>query len=104
MCSATQDAIWLRQILDEIGMKQEDPTTIHSDNQSGIQLAKSLVFHPRTKHIEIHYHFICERLLSSMRCGVHCNTNEQLADIFTKLLTKEKFDKFRSKLSILKVS
>ncbi|KAJ7533272.1 hypothetical protein O6H91_13G040300 [Diphasiastrum complanatum] len=103
MCSATQEAIWLRQILDEMDMKQEKPTTIHSNSQSGIQLEKNLVFHGRTKRIEIHYHFIRERVLSKEINIVHCSTGEQLADIFTKPLVREKFDKFRSKLSVLKL-
>ncbi|KAJ7285385.1 hypothetical protein O6H91_05G047100 [Diphasiastrum complanatum] len=103
MCSAGHEAIWLRQILDEVVMKQENPMTIHSDCQSGIQLAKNLVFHARTKHIEIQYHFICERLLSREIHVVHCSTYEQLADIFTKPLVREKFDRFRSKLSVLKI-
>ncbi|KAJ7571434.1 hypothetical protein O6H91_01G163000 [Diphasiastrum complanatum] len=103
MCSAAHEAILLRQILDEVGRKQENPTIIHSDNQSGIQLAKNPVFHARTKHIEIQYHFIRERLLSQEINVFHCSTDEQLVDIFTKPLIGEKFDKFRSKLSILKV-
>ncbi|KAJ7514205.1 hypothetical protein O6H91_23G033000 [Diphasiastrum complanatum] len=84
-------------------MKQKNPTTLHSDSQSGIQLAKNPVFHARTKHIEIQYHFIRERLLSREIHVVHYSTGEQLADIFTKPLVGEKFDKFRSKLSVLKV-
>ncbi|KAJ7295085.1 hypothetical protein O6H91_Y213600 [Diphasiastrum complanatum] len=103
MCSVAQEAIWLRQILEEVGMKQKNPTTLHSASQSGIQLAKNPVFHARTKHIEIQYHFIRERLLSREIYVAHCSTEEQLADIFTKPLVGEKFDKFRSKLSILKV-
>ncbi|KAJ7523335.1 hypothetical protein O6H91_18G047700 [Diphasiastrum complanatum] len=103
MCSAAQEAIWLRQILEEVGMKQKNLTTLHSNSQSDIQLAKNPVFHARTKHIEIQYHFIRERLLSREIHVVHCSTEEQLADIFTKPLVGEKFGKFRSKLSILKV-
>ena len=41
-----------------------DPTTIYCDNLSNIQLAKNPVFHARTKHIEVHYHFVRERVLS----------------------------------------
>jgi hypothetical protein len=41
-----------------------DPTVIYSDNLRSIQLAKNPVFHARTKHIEVHYHFVRERVLS----------------------------------------
>ena len=46
-------------------MEVSDPTTIYCDNLNSIQLAKNPVFHARTKHIEVHYHFVCERVLSS---------------------------------------
>jgi hypothetical protein len=41
-----------------------DPTVIYCDNLGSIQLAKNPVFHARTKHIEVHYHFVRERVLS----------------------------------------
>ena len=45
-------------------MEVSDPATIYCDNLSSIQLAKNPVFHARTKHIEVHYHFVRERVLS----------------------------------------
>ena len=45
-------------------MEVVDPILIYYDNISSIQLAKNLVFHARTKHIEVHYHFVCECILS----------------------------------------
>ena len=53
-------AIWLRRILTDLNERQEDGTTICFDNISSIALSKNLVFHGRSKHIEIRYHFIRE--------------------------------------------
>ena len=41
-----------------------NPIPIYFDNMSSMQLAKTLVLHARTNHIEVHYHFVCERVLS----------------------------------------
>eukprot|EP00253_Pinus_taeda_P026826 PITA_26826 len=55
---ASKEALWLRQILSEFGFQQQHPTTLWCDNQSAIQLCKDPVQHQRSKHIELHMHFI----------------------------------------------
>ena len=57
---ATCQAILLRRILIDLNERQEDGTTIYCDNISSIALSKNRVFHRRSKHIEIRYHFIRE--------------------------------------------
>ncbi|KAK4400510.1 Retrovirus-related Pol polyprotein from transposon TNT 1-94 [Sesamum angolense] len=54
---AFKDALWLEGLLKEIGFLKQK-VTIYSDSQYGIQLCKNLVFHDRTKHIDVRYHFI----------------------------------------------
>eukprot|EP00253_Pinus_taeda_P017569 PITA_17569 len=54
----SKEALWLRQILSEFGFEQQYPTTLWCDNQSAIQLCKDPVQHQRSKHIELHMHFI----------------------------------------------
>eukprot|EP00253_Pinus_taeda_P027080 PITA_27080 len=55
---ASKEALWLCQILSEFGFEQQHPTTLWCDNQSAIQLCKDPVQHQRSKHIELHMHFI----------------------------------------------
>ena len=55
---AGKEMIWLHGFLDELGKKQE-MDILHSDSQSAILLAKKLVFHSKSKHIQTKYHFIC---------------------------------------------
>ena len=56
--NASQEALWLRQILSDFGFEQHQPTALWCDNQSSIKLAKDPVLHQCSKHIELHMHFI----------------------------------------------
>ena len=60
----TCEAIWIKRLLKDLQVEVSDPTTIYCDNLSSIQLVKNPVFHARTKHIEMHYHFVHKRVLS----------------------------------------
>ena len=68
---------------------------IYCDNLSSIQLAKNPVFHARTKHIEVHYNFVRERVLSGEVELQFVLTDRQTADIFTKPLGLDNFGKSR---------
>ena len=57
-CSASCEAVWLRKLLFDIFDLQLDATCIHCDNQSCVKLSENLVFHDKSKHIEIKYHYI----------------------------------------------
>ena len=54
--SATQEAIWLRRLLNDLHISQTKPTTIREDNQGAIAMAKYPIGHKRTKHIDIKHH------------------------------------------------
>ena len=64
MAVITCEAIWLKRLLKDLQVQVSDPTTIYYDNLNNIQLAKNPVFHTRTKHTEVHYHSVCERVFS----------------------------------------
>ena len=101
LCSVTCEAIWLRMILEDVGEAQQVPTVISCDNQSTIKLAKNPIYHARTKHIETQHHFVREKLQSKEIDLLYCNTNENVANIFTKPLGKAKFEMCRNKLYIV---
>ena len=65
------------------------------DNQSAIKLTESEQVTRRSKHIDIRYHYISEQLKEKLFSNKHCNTETKVADILTKLLSPEKFTKFR---------
>ena len=56
------------------------------DNCSCIAIAKNVVFHARTKHIEVHYHFVRELILDGILELMFCSTNDNVADVFMKAL------------------
>ncbi|PKU84159.1 Retrovirus-related Pol polyprotein from transposon TNT 1-94 [Dendrobium catenatum] len=100
LSSATSDVIWLRRLLAEFHENQLQPTVIHCDNTSALALAKNPVFHARTKHIEIYYHFISEHVKSNAITLHHINSADQPADILTKALSPARFCALRTKLTI----
>ena len=98
---ATSQVYWLRKILGDIGMKQKEATELFCDNQSAIAMSKNPVFHSRTRHINIKYHFIREAIEEGEVQLTFCKSEDQVADIFTKALPKEKFFKFRELLGVM---
>ncbi len=79
------------------------PVAIYCDNISNILLANNLVYHARTKHIEVHYHFIKEKVLAREINLIHVSTKDQVANIFTKALGTDKLRRFRKMLGVLEV-
>ena len=98
--AAACEALWLRRLLQDLQDKQEDATTLFCDNMSAIAMSKNPVFHARSKHIELKYHFIRELVENEDINLEFCKTGEQLADVFTKPLPAEKFIFFRDMLGV----
>jgi hypothetical protein len=101
---ATAQAIWLRFVLDDFGEMQAEATPLFCDNMSAISMAKNPVFHQRTRHINRKYHFIREALQEGVIDVKFCRSEEQLADIFTKALPKDRFKKLRLDLGVKSVN
>ena len=95
LCDAAQEAVWLRALLSDIGFTQSVPTTIYEDNQGAICLSQNPKDHTRTKHIDIKYHYIRERVAEKQLLVQHCATGDMIADTLTKGLPKPAFEKFR---------
>lgn len=85
-------AIWLRNLLSEIELKQLRATVIKVDNKSAIELEKNPVNHERSKHIDVRFHFIRDHVKKGSIELVHVASQEQAADIFTKPLPKVLLD------------
>lgn len=97
---AACEVAWLRKLLHSFGLHILQPVTLFCDNMSSIQLANNPVFHARTKHIEVHYHYIREKVLAQEIDLVYVGTHDQVADIFTKSLGAEKLHRFRDMLGV----
>lgn len=75
---------------DEIDAKFQHSIRVFCDNDSTIKLAKSDAFRPRTKHIDIRYQYIRDKIESGLIDLQFVGTNENIADALTKSVTKEK--------------
>ena len=79
-------------------------TLIQCDNNSIIQLSKNSVFHDRSKHIDIRFHFLRDLIRDKIVELSYCNSQEQIADIMTKPLKLEQFLKLWSMLGMVDAS
>jgi hypothetical protein len=91
-CSASCEAIWLRKLLTGLFDLEMRATAILCDNQSCIKMTENPVFHDRSKHIEIRYHFIRDMVQRGALKLQYISTDEQVADVMTKPLSRVKFE------------
>jgi hypothetical protein len=96
----TKEAIWLRVLLEDLGFSQVSATTLHADNLGCIALTNGTVTHSHAKHINIRHYFIHERVTNSEIDLQYVSTKEMLADILTKQLPHEAFEKYRKALGV----
>ena len=93
-------SIWIKHQLEDYSI-HIDNIPLRRDSTSAINLTKNPIMHSRTKHIEIRHHFIRDHVAIE-ECKIeYIDTNNQLADIFTKSLARERFYVLRNELDIL---
>ena len=100
MTHPAKEVLWLRSFVGEVFGPVVDATTLFCDNQSAITLAKDGKFHARTKHIDIHYHFIHYIIKDSTINLIYCLTDEMVMDILTKALPNAKAKHFAVTISL----
>jgi hypothetical protein len=84
--------------LEDFGVKVPDSIPMHCDNKAATFIANHLVFHERTKHIEVDCYFIREAILANPISTPDISTEDQLADVFTKALPKKRLHSICTKL------
>ncbi|KAK3025756.1 hypothetical protein RJ639_040448 [Escallonia herrerae] len=100
MAVTTCELTWLKSFLLSLGVHHDRPMRLFCDNQAALHIASNLVFHERTKHIEIDCHYVREQLLAGNISTAHVRTTQQVADIFTKALGRHQFHYLCGKLGI----
>ena len=101
--SCCAQLLWMKQTLKDYGIHLKQ-VPLYCDNESAIKIANNPVQHSKTKHIEIRHHFLRDHVMKEDIDIIHVNTEEQLADIFTKPLDEKWFCKLRCELNILESS
>ena len=86
MALATCELIWLNHSLQELRFGNDEQMKLICDNQAALHISSSPVFHEITKHNEVDCHFIKKKIASGCISTSFVNSNDQLADIFTKSL------------------
>jgi hypothetical protein len=103
-CEACTEAVWLRKLISDLFDQTPESTIIYCDNQSCIRLSEHPVFHERSKHIEIKYYFIRDKVWEGEVKLEYIPTDEQTANILTKPLSRIKFAYFREKMGIVEIT
>jgi hypothetical protein len=101
--SCCAQLLWMKQTLKDYGINKKK-VPLFCDNESAIKISHNPVQHSKTKHIEIRHHFLRDHVLKEDIDIIHINTEDQLADIFTKPLDEKRFCKLRCELNILESS
>ena len=101
--SCCAQLLWMKQTFKDYGIQMKQ-VPLYCNNESAIKIANNPVQHSKTKHIEIHHHFLRDHVAKEDTDIIHVNTEEQLADIFTKPLNEKRFCKLRCELNILESS
>jgi hypothetical protein len=93
--------VWLQKLLSGLFGLGLEATCIWCDNQSCMKLSENPVFHDRSKHIEIRYYYIRDMVQRGAVRLQFVTSEDQVADVFTKPLSRMKFEYFRDKLGVV---
>ncbi|EPS67678.1 hypothetical protein M569_07096 [Genlisea aurea] len=100
MAHTAAEVTWIQFLLRDIKVELIKTPVLHCDNLSALHLTVNPVFHARSKHVEIDYHFVRERVALGYLTTRHIPTRHQLADLFTKRMTCERLTFLKSKLCL----
>jgi hypothetical protein len=103
VAEGVKEALWLRGLLGDLGVEQER-VRLMCDSQSAIHLAKNQVHHARTKHIDVRYHFVRDVIEEGHISLTKVHTDENPADMLTKVVTGSKFQHCLNLLNIIPFS
>lgn len=94
---------WIGMVLHDLGVYLKSPLMVYCNNVSVIILASNHIYHACTKHIEVDYHFIREKVVRSNIHILFVGIVALVADILTKGLTSVRFQHLQSKLNVREV-
>ncbi|XP_060171511.1 uncharacterized mitochondrial protein AtMg00810-like [Lycium barbarum] len=101
LASLAAEITWILHLLQHLGVSLASPPVLYSDNISALHLTSNPILHARTKHVELDYHFVREKVTVGAMITKYVPSATQVANIFTKALTKQQFQFLRSKLGVV---
>ncbi|XP_034708981.1 uncharacterized mitochondrial protein AtMg00810-like [Vitis riparia] len=100
MAHTAAELTWMSFILNDLHILLASTPTLYCDNTSALHMTINSVFHARSKHIELDYHFVRERVALGLLATQHISTEKQVADLFTKPMSKAALSNFQTKLCL----
>lgn len=101
VANATAEIMWVQKLLDELGISHPPAARLWCDNIGATYLAANHVFHARTKHVEIDFHFVRERVAQKLLDIRFIHSGDQVADGFTKPIVAARIGKFQNDLNLV---
>ncbi|XP_019197088.1 PREDICTED: uncharacterized protein LOC109190944 [Ipomoea nil] len=101
LADVAAEVTWVVSLLRELGLHDSQPSSIWCDNLGATYLCTNPVFHARTKHVEIDYHFVRDKVATGEFIVNYVSTKDQLVDVFTKPLPGPRFTALRFKLNVI---
>jgi hypothetical protein len=98
--AAANQVLWLRKILADLDMEQRKATKVNVDNQAAIAISNNPIFHGKTKHFKLKCYFLREVQKNEELQLIYCKTEDHLADMLTKPLSKTRFETLRNKIGV----
>ncbi|KAK1614556.1 hypothetical protein QYE76_020073 [Lolium multiflorum] len=103
LANATAELIWVEALVRELGVTLKEKPCLWCDNLGATYLSANPVFHARTKHIEIDFFFVRERVARKQLVVRFISSKDQIADGFTKVLCSRKLYEFKRNLNLSQV-
>lgn len=104
MAYTLKELKWLKELLQSFGIGHDNPMKLYCDSKAAIHIAANPVFHERTKHVESDCHSVRDAVQEKLITTEHITTDEQPADILTKVLPSPSFTYLLSKLDVQDIS
>lgn len=101
LANATAELMWIQKLLTELRIPHPPVARLWCDNLGATYLTANPVFHARTKHIEIDFHFVRERVAQKLLDIRFISSGDQIADGFTKAISAAQLRKFRNNLNLM---
>jgi hypothetical protein len=103
VANATAEIMWIQILLKEIGIDSPRAAKLWCDNIGAKYLSANPIFHARTKHIEVDYHFVRERVSRKLLDIEFVPFGDQIADGFTKALPTRQLENFKHNLNLIRL-
>jgi hypothetical protein len=99
--AATKEAVYIKQLLKELNEFKQEIFPLYTDNNGALLLAKNPIFHERTKHIAVKYHYIRDLISQGIIDLIYVPSRDNKSDGFTKALDRNKFNEFLNHLNFI---